>query len=232
MSSVSISNIESGMTLATSFVAYGRYDTQGGGFAPPSTTLITCSFQISGSTVSGSVSESPDSTGLAGYWQANFSGVATGTHGVLTASLNAPSPPPDAQASDLTVSDSSGVGPVVTVEIPAPPPPPEPKKKDKSPDRPDGVKVAAAAPKVKTSFTIGGAYAPAPAAIVLVSIRKGGRPCGDSKAHRLNGTTKRWEDDVQANVGELGDGYAVIAELQHAAKRKATAALLGVKIEI
>jgi len=231
MASVTITNIETGMTLATTFVAYGRYETDAGRFgAVPSVSSITCSMVIGGSTFSGAVTD----TG-AGDWQADFASVTPGIRGTLTAHLGIASPPPDAQASDLTVTDLVDHDPFVGVDPPPPPPPPGPSpepKKDKgaSAEKPGG-KVALAARKVKPSFTIGGAYSPGPASIVLISIRKKGKPCGDSKVHRLNPGVKKWSDDVQANVGELGEGYAIIAELQQGAVRKATAALLGVKIE-
>jgi hypothetical protein len=232
MASVTITNIETGMTLATTFVAYGRYETDAGRFgAVPSVTLITCTIAVGGMTHSGTVTDSGS-----GDWQADFTMVTPGTRGTLTAHLGIASPPPDAQASDLTVTDLVEVPPFVGIDPPPPPPVPGPSpepKKDKgaSAEKPGG-KVALAAHKVKTSFTIGGAYSPGPASIVLISIRKQGKPCGDSKVHRLNPGVKKWSDDVQANVGELGEGYAIIAELQQGAKRKASAALLGVKIEV
>ena len=239
MSSVFISNIETGMTLATTFVAYGRYDTSAGGFAaapPTSGVSITCTMQINGSSFSGSVTSSPDPSGFSGYWQADFTGVSPGNRGELTAHLNITSPPPDDVRSDLTVTDTSDVPPFVGIDPPPPPPPPGPSpqpKKDKGASaEPAKAKVAAAAHKVKTSFTAGGKYSPGVADIVLVSIRKGGKPCGDSKVHRLNPGAKKWSDDAQANAGELGAGYAIIAELQQGAKRVATAALLGVTLEL
>jgi hypothetical protein len=233
MASVTITNISTGMTLGTTFAAYGLYDTRPGSmFYAGGTSLVTCTLAIAGSTISGSTTSTPDSTGLSGYWMSSFSGVPTGTGGVLTAHLNVPSPPPDAQASNLTVSVPAGPGPIVGINPPPPPPPPPPPmKEDKSKDPPDGAVAAAVKHKVKKKFKIGGTYTSGPSDIVLVSIRKGGKPCGQSTIHTLNPGAKTWEDDVEANLGELGDGYAIIAELQHNAQRKATAAILGVTIE-
>jgi hypothetical protein len=120
VASVSITNIETGMTLAPNFVANGRYETDagrsgGGG----SGSLITCKMQISGSTVNGVVTDNPSGTG--GDWEARFAGVPIGIRGVLTARLSVAAPPPDAQASDLTVTDGGDSPPFVN---PPPPPPP------------------------------------------------------------------------------------------------------------
>jgi len=234
MASVTISNIETGMTLGTTFVVYGQYDTRpGSAFYAGGTSLVTCTMAIAGSTITGTSTSTPDSTMLSGYWQSDFSGVPVGTNGVLTAKLNVPSSPPEAKVTNLIVSDVMALDPFVKIDPPPPPPPPKPpEKKEKKSDEPPGAVVAAAAkPKVKKNFTIGGTYTPGPLDIVLVSIRKGGKPCGESKQHRLTPGAKKWEDDVAANLGELGGNYAIIAELQHNAKRIATTALLGVTIE-
>jgi hypothetical protein len=104
MPSVSITNIETGMTLPTSFVANGRYETDPArNVGAGSGAMITCKMDISGSTVNGAVTDNPNGSG--GDWRADFSGVPTGIRGVLTAHLSVAFPPPDAQASDLTVSD-------------------------------------------------------------------------------------------------------------------------------
>ena len=222
------------MTLGTTFVVYGQYDTRpGSAFYAGGTSLVTCTMAIAGSTITGTTTSTPDSTGLSGYWQSDFSGVPVGTDGVLTATLNVPSPPPEAKVTNLIVTDALVPGPFVKIDplLPEPPPKP-PEKKEKKSDEPPGAVVAAAAkPKVKKNFTFGGVYTPGPLDIVLVSIRKRGKPCGESKQHRLTPGAKKWEDDVAANLGELGDGYAIIAELQHNAKRMATSAVLGVTIE-
>jgi hypothetical protein len=230
MASVSISNIETGMTLGTTFTAYGNFDTRNSFYS--GSTMVRCSIQVGGGTYSATITESYDSTLLQGYWQGEFTGLPTGTGAVLKAKLVVPDPPPDAQVSNLTISDSAGLGSPLTVAPPPPPPPPPPAPPaPPAAPAPRAKAVAAAAHKVKPSFTIGGTYTPGPLDIVIVSIRKNGKLCGESRNHRLAPGTKKWEDDVQANAGEIGDGYSIVAELQHNAKRIATASLPGVKIE-
>src|SRR5438046_532692 len=101
MASVTINNIETGMTLPPSFEANGRYETDPGRtVGAGSGSKISCKMQISGATVNGVVSDNPSGSG--GDWTATFNGVPTGSRGVLTAHLSVALPPPDAQASDLT----------------------------------------------------------------------------------------------------------------------------------
>ena len=42
-------------------------------------------------------------------------------------------------------------------------------------------------------------------------------------------STKKWNDNINANAGELSTDYAFVFELQHNVKRTSTCAMLGVK---
>ena len=219
MANVSITSPQSGMTVGTTFLAYGQFDTRTTFMSTMGT--VKPYIKIAGVThLATSYQESI--SGSHGYWQAGFTGLPMGTHCILTAELRVPPPvPPPAEANELTVGDATLTGGV----NPTAPPPPA-----KSPD-PENVKVAkAAGPKVKQQFTISGIYTPGPADIVIAYIRKNGTQRGESTVHGLNSSTKKWEDTVTANTGELGTDYSIDVELQHTAPRIATCAILGVEI--
>jgi hypothetical protein len=220
VASVSITNISSGMTLGRTFVAYGLFDSTIY-YSDPS-ALVRCSFAIGGTTYSPvDYQQSFDSTGQYGWWQAGFQGVAPGQHGVLTANLHVPNPPPPAEATELTVTDDT-----LTVRVRAGGGGPAPAA------APAG-KAAGVAPagKVKSPFEVEGEYTPGPSDIVIAYMRKGGRGRGSSEDHTLTPHANKWKAKVRKNLGEVGTGYAVIAELQHNGQIIATAAILNAELE-
>ena len=220
MASISISNISSGMTLARTFVVYGQFDSTI--YYSDPTGVVRCSFTIGGTTYSpADYQQEFDSTGQYGWWQAGFENVATGQHGVLTANLHVPNPPPAAEATELTVGEDAlalrlviagGGNPV-----------------------PAAAKGTAAGPavagKVKSPFEVEGEYTPGPSDIVIAYLRKRGRQRGSSENHTLTPHARKWKAKVRKTPGEVGTGYAVVAELQHNAQIIATAAILNVELE-